>query len=70
MKHTKRKYSRETQVGAAADYLLGIPTKEIYITWNVPVCTFTHWIRKAGFKTRHRRGRNNSSDIPEEYRDG
>ena len=46
-------HSRETRVGACADYLLGVPLKEIARRWGVNQVMPAYWVRKVGcFKLR------------------
>lgn len=54
-------YTPEQRINACADYLIGMPVKQIECKHNIPVCTIIHWIRRAGFKTRYDRENNHPS---------
>lgn len=46
-------HSRETRVGACADYLIGKSGAEIELKWGVKIPTVSRWIKEAGsFKLR------------------
>ena len=52
-----KQMSDETRIGACADYLLGKPTSEIEVKWQVSAATVSKWIRRTGsFKLRRTMG--------------
>jgi uncharacterized protein YjcR len=52
-----KRMSDETRIGACADYLLGKPTSEIEVKWQVSAATVSKWIRRTGsFKLRRTMG--------------
>ena len=45
--------SDESRIGVCADYLLGKPTSEIEMKWQVSAATVSKWIKRTGsFKLR------------------
>lgn len=61
---------RDALVGACADYLIGkLRLKVISAKWGVSDSSVIWHVRKAGFKLRNKRRRNNARGIPIEYRD-
>ena len=59
-----RKVPDDVRIGACADYILGKPTSEIEVKWQVSAATVSKWIRRTGsFKLRQTRGPRNFAPI-------
>jgi len=59
-----RKVPDDVRIGACADYILGKPTSEIEVKWQVSAATVSKWIKRTGsFKLRQTRGPRNFAPI-------
>lgn len=57
-------FSRETRVGACADYLLGKKTDYIREKWGVSAAIVAKWVKEAGFQLRGRGSRTTFGPFP------